>query len=167
MHLGASANAGHYIAHIRDETTNRWWKFNDSNVTSMDFKEVGEPEPGYYDREDEILQYYRQRNQPAHKQIFSAASVAAEKLKKPKISSKDAYMLIYTKRMRNMLDNVDPPLPVSNIVDQQNAQLNNIVCFLFIYFILFIYLFVYLFLFLFYLFVYLLIICFYFYFYFK
>eukprot|EP01125_Pyxidicula_operculata_P020862 TRINITY_DN7838_c0_g1_i1.p1 TRINITY_DN7838_c0_g1~~TRINITY_DN7838_c0_g1_i1.p1 ORF type:complete len:1066 (+),score=243.03 TRINITY_DN7838_c0_g1_i1:1573-4770(+) len=35
LHLGASANGGHYIAHIRDEMTGKWWKFDDETVEPL------------------------------------------------------------------------------------------------------------------------------------
>eukprot|EP00741_Cyanophora_paradoxa_P022832 tig00021502_g22052.t1 len=35
IHLGAGATSGHYIAHIRDERTNKWYKFDDETVTDI------------------------------------------------------------------------------------------------------------------------------------
>ena len=40
IHRGPSAHSGHYIAHIRDETTGFWFKFNDEKVEEIEGKNL-------------------------------------------------------------------------------------------------------------------------------
>ncbi|XP_054160451.1 ubiquitin carboxyl-terminal hydrolase 48-like [Oppia nitens] len=40
IHRGPSANSGHYIAHIRDEKTGFWFKFNDESVEQIEGKKL-------------------------------------------------------------------------------------------------------------------------------
>ena len=35
LHKGSNAHHGHYVAHIRDETTGKWWRFDDENAECM------------------------------------------------------------------------------------------------------------------------------------
>eukprot|EP00899_Mesostigma_viride_P007996 jgi/Mesvir1/17198/Mv07617-RA.1 len=35
VHKGASAQSGHYVAHVKDPHSDRWWLFNDETVTDM------------------------------------------------------------------------------------------------------------------------------------
>lgn len=35
IHRGISAYSGHYIAHIKDRTTQAWYKFNDEETERM------------------------------------------------------------------------------------------------------------------------------------
>ena len=40
-HKGRDADSGHYVACVRDSTVeNRWWRFDDSNVTAIPTEEV-------------------------------------------------------------------------------------------------------------------------------
>lgn len=79
LHSGPSAISGHYISHVRDEESGRWWRFDDEEVSSL--------------AEDEFF--------------GDAAGLArARKKRKPKdaealegqVRSKEAYMLIYRRK---------------------------------------------------------------------
>lgn len=83
IHRGISAYSGHYIAHIKDRTTQAWYKFNDEETERMQGRNL------HLGNEDEV-------------HIQGGSSLAA-KNKAPKStkgyhSSKNAYMLVYTKR---------------------------------------------------------------------
>jgi hypothetical protein len=67
----------------------------------------------------------------------SAASAAAKSLKKGKITSKNAYMLIYARRSRPFLKDLQPPLPVYQMVTDFNAKFQEDVCFSFCFFYLY------------------------------
>lgn len=40
MHVGAEANHGHYIAHIQETSTGKWFKFSDAHVEKLQGKRV-------------------------------------------------------------------------------------------------------------------------------
>jgi ubiquitin C-terminal hydrolase len=40
IHCGPSAYGGHYIAHLRNESTGRWFRFDDDNVTQIEESQV-------------------------------------------------------------------------------------------------------------------------------
>ncbi|KAK4793462.1 hypothetical protein SAY86_023897 [Trapa natans] len=42
IHKGNAVNTGHYIAHIKDEKTGLWWRFDDENVSKLGYHPFGE-----------------------------------------------------------------------------------------------------------------------------
>lgn len=40
IHRGVSAYSGHYIAHVRDDRTKEWYKFNDEEIEKMEGKKL-------------------------------------------------------------------------------------------------------------------------------
>ncbi|XP_059653831.1 ubiquitin carboxyl-terminal hydrolase 26 [Cornus florida] len=42
IHKGTAVNSGHYIAHIKDENTDQWWKFDDEYVSNLGQHPFGE-----------------------------------------------------------------------------------------------------------------------------
>ncbi|XP_074286808.1 ubiquitin carboxyl-terminal hydrolase 26 isoform X2 [Silene latifolia] len=36
VHKGTAVNSGHYVAHIKDESSGQWWEFDDEHVSSLD-----------------------------------------------------------------------------------------------------------------------------------
>ncbi|KAE8678665.1 Ubiquitin carboxyl-terminal hydrolase 26 [Hibiscus syriacus] len=42
IHKGTATNSGHYIAHIKDENTGKWWEFDDENVSNLGHHPFGE-----------------------------------------------------------------------------------------------------------------------------
>ena len=40
IHRGPSAYSGHYIAHIRDQKSDVWYKFNDEQIEKMGSKNL-------------------------------------------------------------------------------------------------------------------------------
>ena len=112
IHLGETANGGHYIAHVYDENTNSWWKFNDSKVEPIETKEIGE-------REFSIQETADQRKR-------DVAIALINKVKK-KIISQNAYMLIYSRRDRPPIPDPQPPPHLLSIIEANNeAFLNEI-----------------------------------------
>ncbi|XP_014681715.1 PREDICTED: ubiquitin carboxyl-terminal hydrolase 48-like [Priapulus caudatus] len=88
IHRGMSAYAGHYIAHIKEASSATWYKFNDEVIEKMKGKNLQ-----LYQDEDEI----------------GRPDWNAKKMRGVKgiLTSKDAYMLAYTRRKST---NVEEPL---------------------------------------------------------
>ncbi|CAM6105180.1 unnamed protein product [Calypogeia fissa] len=42
VHKGSMVNSGHYVAHIKDERTGEWWRFDDEQVSSLGSHPLGE-----------------------------------------------------------------------------------------------------------------------------
>ncbi|KAA8524129.1 hypothetical protein F0562_010440 [Nyssa sinensis] len=42
IHKGSAVNSGHYIAHIKDESTGQWWEFDDEHVSNLGRHPFGE-----------------------------------------------------------------------------------------------------------------------------
>ncbi|KAK3916045.1 Ubiquitin carboxyl-terminal hydrolase 48 [Frankliniella fusca] len=79
LHMGSSAYSGHYIAHIKDSSTGSWHKYNDESVEKMEGKKLtlGSEEDG-------------SETTPAK------VKGRGQKSTKGLITSKNAYMLVYT-----------------------------------------------------------------------
>ena len=107
LHLGKSASSGHYIAHIQDEATKQWWEFNDTKVTPLDLKDVGYTEP----------QVDEERG-PREK-----AKSLLTALGKKKVTSNDAYMVIYIRVKDRPIITPKPPEETHNIVMKANELL--------------------------------------------
>lgn len=78
IHRGPSAYSGHYIAHILDESSGVWYKFNDEETTKMKGSNL------HLGTEEDLQE-----------------TTAKQKGRVPKgyHSSRNAYMLVYTKQM--------------------------------------------------------------------
>jgi Ubiquitin carboxyl-terminal hydrolase len=127
MHLGKSAHGGHYITHIRDEITGKWWKFNDQNVSQIDVTDVGEPESDF-DFSDSAITDSSSFGMKANKWI--------NMVKKSKnLQSSNAYMLIYSRKDKPIFDHPSIPSPISLSIDQQNDHFYHLVYFSFSSFI--------------------------------
>ena len=105
LHLGQSASAGHYIAHIQDEVTKQWWKFDDTKVTTLDLKEVG-------DTESQVFEVEKGTREKA-KSLLSS-------LGKKKVTSHNAYMVVYTKVRDRIIQTPQPPKVISQCVAKAN-----------------------------------------------
>jgi ubiquitin carboxyl-terminal hydrolase 48 len=80
IHRGSTADSGHYVANIKDDTTGEWWEFDDELVTSLGSSPFREPAA------------------PAsRKEIPGKESRAQDEAPttENRLTSADAYMLIY------------------------------------------------------------------------
>lgn len=109
LHIGKTASAGHYIAHILDEDTKQWWKFDDLSVTPLDSKEIGDIETSFG--------FDERRTKEKAKAIVSGLR------KNPKVTSQNAYMLIYTRKENKPLPNPIPPPETLKSVEKANSIL--------------------------------------------
>lgn len=133
IHKGSAVNSGHYIAHIKDESTEQWWEFDDEQVSNLGLQPFGgnsnsAAKPSLADSAD--LSSSDQRDdvdinftEKAQNQ-FPDSSTSSHSMT---FSSSDAYMLMYVLR-HSKNDNVhsqqlDNPLPpyLQEEVEQLNA----------------------------------------------
>ncbi|XP_034233930.1 ubiquitin carboxyl-terminal hydrolase 48-like [Thrips palmi] len=91
VHMGSSAYSGHYVAHIRDSVTGNWHKYNDESVENLEGKRLT------LTSEDE-----------ASEVSSSKGKGRPQKCAKGFVSSKNAYMLVYT--LATGKDDVNTPL---------------------------------------------------------
>ncbi|XP_026661046.1 ubiquitin carboxyl-terminal hydrolase 26 isoform X2 [Phoenix dactylifera] len=42
IHKGTAVNSGHYVAHIKDESSGQWWEFDDEHVSKLGYHPFGE-----------------------------------------------------------------------------------------------------------------------------
>ncbi|GAA5896255.1 hypothetical protein JCM8208_001826 [Rhodotorula glutinis] len=85
MHKGQSAHHGHYVAQVLDETRGKWFLFDDEAVEAIDDLNA----PTVHDEDDEPV---------VAKKKKLAAGFTRNKDGTILPKSKDAYMLIYTRR---------------------------------------------------------------------
>nr|XP_039273136.1 ubiquitin carboxyl-terminal hydrolase 48-like [Styela clava] len=109
IHRGPSASSGHYIAHIKDSTTQFWHRFNDEAIEKMRSGKKLDLDALTTD------DYQADMPQPAKK----------PKLNKGTHSSKDAYMLVYTKKQQ-MSSSIESPPGIPELakitVEKDNAD---------------------------------------------
>ena len=112
LHLGNSANGGHYISHVLDEVGRQWWKFDDSSVTLLEPKDVGDIEPQMEEERDKGT---RER----------ALGLLSSLKSNTKITSENAYMLVYTLKhaSRGQPPIPTPPMEIETQVEKANAIL--------------------------------------------
>uniref|UniRef100_A0A2S2PA99 ubiquitinyl hydrolase 1 n=1 Tax=Schizaphis graminum TaxID=13262 RepID=A0A2S2PA99_SCHGA len=79
IHKGSSANCGHYVAQIKDDTTQQWYQFNDEQVDKLTIKGLN------LCTNDELKKFKSMKN-----------------IKNPnkEFQSNDAYMLVYIKDLK-------------------------------------------------------------------
>lgn len=80
IHKGLSAYSGHYIAHIRDNSTGVWYKFNDESVLKMEGKKLKLSDDDEVDK---------------------SQKTKGTRFVKGFLNSTNAYMLVYTSEKHN------------------------------------------------------------------
>mmetsp|Transcript_4816 Transcript_4816/g.6724 ORF Transcript_4816/g.6724 Transcript_4816/m.6724 type:complete len:348 (+) Transcript_4816:1-1044(+) len=83
IHKGVSAYGGHYIAHVRDEVSRKWWEFDDESVKLQE-STLSIPEEEQSNNND---------NNTSKKKGGKTATS-----KDSRVCSSNAYMLIYTQK---------------------------------------------------------------------
>ena len=109
LHRGMSASSGHFVAHIYDSAAETWFQFNDEVVAKM--KKGKKLDLDGSSSDDNAWNDIKEP--PAPKKC---------KASKGRHSSKDVYMLVYTRKTTT--DPVIPTLPVqvSQCVKKENAK---------------------------------------------
>ncbi|KAF9146334.1 hypothetical protein BGX30_001348 [Mortierella sp. GBA39] len=103
VHSGPSAHSGHFMAHVLDKQLNKWFILNDEEVTQFD-STVFDPQD-YTETGSESK---------AKKKTIKAGASDTERLLNT-LSSRNAYMLTYTRRTSE--PSVTPRKPPSDILD--------------------------------------------------
>ncbi|KAG9070684.1 hypothetical protein KI688_008223 [Linnemannia hyalina] len=114
VHSGPSAHSGHFMAHVLDKPLNKWFVLNDEEVTQFD-STVFDPQD-YAETGSESK---------AKKTTIKAGASDAERFLNT-LSSRNAYMLTYTRRTSE--PSVTPRKPPSDILDlvmADNADFDN------------------------------------------
>lgn len=102
IHQGSAVNSGHYVAHIKDENTGQWWKFDDEQVSNLGLHPFADglsdsaaksvqTEPFIHTSCSETMNAAATGSQPNSSESDVLNTVQ-------KFSSKDAYMLMYIRR---------------------------------------------------------------------
>ena len=96
IHRGPSAYSGHYVAHIRDRDSQGWYKFNDEEIERIKGKSL----------------------QLGNEEDLEAKQKKVTRTPKGFVSSRNAYMLVYTKRMVNDIKHTVGETKHLNNIDQ-------------------------------------------------
>ncbi|KAJ3400670.1 Ubiquitin carboxyl-terminal hydrolase 48, partial [Chytridiales sp. JEL 0842] len=89
MHQGSGTYAGHFIAHIKSEETQKWFSMNDEAVEMLDKPDFDLPDNG-----SEVKSSTKSRKPKKAKMAAQNGEVDGE----PMFTSKVAYMIVYTHR---------------------------------------------------------------------
>lgn len=90
IHKGSAVNSGHYIAHIKDEKTGLWWKFDDEKVSELGTHPFGEGFSSATQSES--------NGAPSSGKTKDVKQSGSSSIKSEVFSSSDAYMLMYSLR---------------------------------------------------------------------
>ncbi|KAL8578268.1 hypothetical protein ACOMHN_005659 [Nucella lapillus] len=85
IHRGHSAHSGHYIAHIQDTVSKLWFRFNDEDITAMKGRKL------QLGKEEDIIS-------ADLSELDTTTTNKAPRTGRGQHSSRDAYMLVYTRR---------------------------------------------------------------------
>ncbi|BGP54011.1 hypothetical protein JCM8202v2_001583 [Rhodotorula sphaerocarpa] len=111
MHKGTSAHHGHYVAQVYDESRSKWFLFDDETVSPVDDLNS----PTTYDEDGAAV---TSKKRPA-----AGFTRAADGSILPK--SKDAYMLVYTRREaeeKEVSAEPEPPALAADAVEKLDAR---------------------------------------------
>ncbi|KAF9956174.1 hypothetical protein BGZ72_002955 [Mortierella alpina] len=107
VHSGASAHSGHFLAHVLNQRTQKWFVLND--------EEVAEFNTTAFDPEDMSTSTSKSCSK------ITTASLEDSESYLNSLSSQNAYMLTYTKRARTApVEVCEPPSATLEIVQQDN-----------------------------------------------
>jgi ubiquitin carboxyl-terminal hydrolase 48 len=93
IHKGTTANSGHYVAHIKDESNGQWWEFDDETVSKLGSHPFGEKIGKSSNKDDQKCHGLSTgtvtSNNNSHREAVLTSTVGEM------FSSTDAYMLIF------------------------------------------------------------------------
>ncbi|KAG0062387.1 hypothetical protein BGZ90_003102 [Linnemannia elongata] len=114
VHSGPSAHSGHFMAHVLDKPSNKWFVLNDEEVTEFDST--------VFDPEDYAETGVKSK---AKKKTIKPGASDAERLLNA-LSSRNAYMLTYTRRTSEpSVTPIKPPSDILDLVMADNADFDN------------------------------------------
>ncbi|TVU15183.1 hypothetical protein EJB05_38690 [Eragrostis curvula] len=101
IHKGTTANSGHYVAHIKDESNGQWWEFDDETVSKLGLHPFGEKPGKSSNKDDQKSQgtsaagSVTNNNNNTHQEAASNSTVGEM------FSSTDAYMLMFKRTSKD------------------------------------------------------------------
>ena len=101
IHKGSAANSGHYVAHIKDESSGQWWVFDDECVSKLGFHPFGEKPGKSSDKTDQKSQGTATEGSVANGNSSSNHEAAPPSATGEMFSSTDAYMLMYKRSSKD------------------------------------------------------------------
>lgn len=101
VHKGTAVNSGHYVAHIKDESSGQWWEFDDEHVSNLGCHPFGEGSSCSASKTNGTSSPKVQNSilDENHIDVNQCGSSIADSYVE-RYSSSDAYMLMYTLRPR-------------------------------------------------------------------
>ncbi|CAG7869660.1 hypothetical protein BRARA_F01591 [Brassica rapa] len=90
IHKGSAVNSGHYVAHIKDEKTGLWWKFDDEQVSELGTHPFDEGSSSTAQSES--------NGAASSGKTKDVKQSGSSSIKSEVFSSTDAYMLMYSLR---------------------------------------------------------------------
>lgn len=137
IHKGASAYGGHYIAHIRDETTNKWWTFDDETVqilSQANANSAWKTEELDGESVNPADDNQKEKDSEKESENENTTSLSSRRKKKqqqspPKgfVSSCNAYMLMYTRKDRKIIKSPEAPKLVALEIQKSQDDFASIV----------------------------------------
>lgn len=129
IHKGAGVNSGHYVAHIKDENTQQWWEFDDEQVSSLGQHPFGEGssnstpkpaiEPVVQASCSETADIVMNGNHSGAEELLSTHSDDVNKVQM--FSSSESYMLMYTLRRPENVNEIAQVAPSAIAVEKTNS----------------------------------------------
>ena len=113
LHRGLSAYSGHFIAHILDQTTNCWYKFNDEVVEKIKSGKKLDLDTNSKNNDDIFSEINDVLQEPLPKKT---------KTTKGNYSSKDVYMIVYSTKSGVNQDDIKLPEHIRRYVEKENRK---------------------------------------------
>ncbi|KAJ4845848.1 Ubiquitin carboxyl-terminal hydrolase 26 [Turnera subulata] len=108
IHKGTAVNSGHYIAHVKDGNTGKWWEFDDEHVSDLGYHPFGGDSSnakakGVQSEQVDSLPYVEgvhatSNGSHAHTVRSQSSESTVGCTENVSFSSSDAYLLIYNRR---------------------------------------------------------------------
>ena len=108
LHRGLGASSGHFVAHILDLMTNCWFQFNDEVVVKM--------------KSGRKLNLDINDNEDVWTNVLPEPAAKKTKTSKGCYSSKDVYMLVYTRQVEQTNLEVKVPEKIARVVEEKNLK---------------------------------------------
>ncbi|KAL2896721.1 Ubiquitin carboxyl-terminal hydrolase 26 [Bienertia sinuspersici] len=126
VHKGTAVNSGHYVAHIKDESSGQWWEFDDEHVSILGCHPFGEGSscPAPKTNETSSPEVKNPVADQIHNDISQSGSSNVNS-RVEKYSSNDAYMLMYTLRPRKVNQNGSMVHNATNVKSAGTSVLAN------------------------------------------
>ncbi|KAH9608215.1 hypothetical protein KSS87_000009 [Heliosperma pusillum] len=100
VHKGTAVNSGHYVAHIKNESSGQWWEFDDEIVSSLGSHPFGEASLNPISKADTSIVELKNSISDKTNVNVDLAQPSCLNGHVETYTSSDAYMLMYTLKSR-------------------------------------------------------------------